>query len=233
MRASRKSDRYPKKRLAEYFSRKKFGKQQACTIINISRSGLRLLLDEKITAGSTICLAIPVPGEFAPINLKGTVQWIEARESDFISGVELTKGFDEKQLDKILTDFNFSKAKINTKKAKQTVAHGITHPEKTIHAVISKQYLPFASLKKAFSFIGTSISLFAFLLFLSLPLFFLMVRGYITSDEINVENHKKDNAVKFKGVPAHFEPAKAIADQPIVSPDAQQTVQNVPDLSKK
>ena len=192
MRTKRRFDRYPKKRLAEYFSQKKIGKQQACTIINISRSGLRLLLDEKITAGSTICLTIPLPGALVPVNLKGTIKWIEPRENGFISGVELTKELDEEQFDQLLADNNFSQDKTNAKNAKEAAANGSNHLEKTIPAVIAKEHPPFSSLKKVLSFIGTSFSLFAFLLFLSLPLFFLMVKGFVTSNLIHEDNHKKD-----------------------------------------
>ena len=128
---------------------------------------------------------------------------------------------------------NISPRKINAKNAKEAAANGSNHLEKAIPAVIAKEHLPFSSFKKVLSFIGTSFSFFAFLLFLSLPLFFLMVKGFVTSNLIHEDNHKKDSTVHLKAVPADIEPAKALVGQIIVPADAQQTDQNVPALSKK
>ena len=54
-----------------------------------------------INVGSIIFLEIPMPHEFAPLNIKGTLRWIKEKENDFIGGVEFTKVLDEVQFSKL------------------------------------------------------------------------------------------------------------------------------------
>jgi hypothetical protein len=82
---------------AQYFSREEKGSREQCGIFNISRKGvgLKFHTGKKIKIGSTIHLEMYVPRESEPINLKGTLKWIEKEGNDFIGAIELTKELDD------------------------------------------------------------------------------------------------------------------------------------------
>ena len=97
MEENRREDRrrfrlYHTKLKAQYISEESKRGWEECTIINISREGMGIKFHtcEKINVGSTIHLAIFVPTELEPINVKGILKWIEKWESDFIGGIKLT-----------------------------------------------------------------------------------------------------------------------------------------------
>ncbi len=78
---------------AQYFSREGKGSREQCAIFNISRKGvgLKFHTGKTINIGSTIHLEMYVPGQSEPINLKGTLKWIEKEGNDFIGAIELTE----------------------------------------------------------------------------------------------------------------------------------------------
>ncbi len=77
----------------QYFSREGNGLRERCVIFNISRKGVGLKFHtcENINVGSIIHLEMFVPGQSEPINLKGTLKWIEKEGNDFIGAIELTE----------------------------------------------------------------------------------------------------------------------------------------------
>ena len=107
--------RFLRQRKMQYFSEKSIGNLQEGTIIDVSRKGMRILFQEKIDIGSTICLQIPVPGASVPINVNGTLQRIQESGNDFIAGIELTKMLDDEKFRQLLMGYSLSRKKINTK----------------------------------------------------------------------------------------------------------------------
>ncbi len=82
---------------AQYFLREGKGSREQCEISNISRTGvgLKFHTGEMINIGSAIHLEMCVSRESEPINLKGTLKWIEKEGNDFIGAIELTKELDD------------------------------------------------------------------------------------------------------------------------------------------
>jgi len=82
---------------ARYFSQERKGGWKECITTNISRKGVGLKFNtpDKVGVGSKIHLAITVPKELDPIDLKGIVKRIEKKGSDFLGGVELTEIMDD------------------------------------------------------------------------------------------------------------------------------------------
>jgi len=80
-----------------YFSDSQKAGWKECTIIEISRKGMLIKCpsDEKIPAGSTICLEVYIPRQLDPVNVKGTVKWVRQTDDNLLSGIELCKLLDE------------------------------------------------------------------------------------------------------------------------------------------
>lgn len=93
----RRYTRFASKQKALYCLQERYGSWKECTIHTISRKGVGITLKENINMGSIIFLEIPVPYEFAPLSIKGTLRWIKEKENDFIGGIEFTKALDEEQ----------------------------------------------------------------------------------------------------------------------------------------
>jgi len=85
---------------AQYFLKEKKGGWEECTIINVSRKGMRIRFhpSEKIIVGSTIHLEIFVPTELEPISVKGILKRVEQEEDNIIGRVKLTEVLDEDKL---------------------------------------------------------------------------------------------------------------------------------------
>ena len=68
-----------------------------CTVLDASRGGMGIKFHTPagIKVGSIIHLETVVPSEKEPLNVRGTVKWIEQKENDFIGGVEFTDVKDE------------------------------------------------------------------------------------------------------------------------------------------
>ena len=97
----RRFTRFASKQKAQYCLRERYGSWKECTIHTTSRKGVGITLKEKINVGSIIFLEIPIPHEFAPLSIKGTLRWIKEKENDFIGGIEFTKALDEVQFSKL------------------------------------------------------------------------------------------------------------------------------------
>jgi hypothetical protein len=93
----RRFTRFASKQKAQYCLQESYGSWKECTIHTISRKGVGITIKETINMGSIIFLEIPMPHEFAPFNIKGTLRWIKEKENDFIGGIEFTKALDEEQ----------------------------------------------------------------------------------------------------------------------------------------
>jgi len=97
----RRFTRFASKQKAQYCLQERYGSWKECTMYTISRKGVGITLKEKINVGSIIFLEIPMPNEFAPLSIKGTLRWINEKEKDVIGGVEFTKVLDEEQFSKL------------------------------------------------------------------------------------------------------------------------------------
>ena len=90
----RKFIRFPV-RLSARYSKENQDKWNKCSIINISREGMGIVvfLKEKIPLGSILNLKVDVPGKKAPIFVSGTLTWIKAIKEDpefsYKSGVQI------------------------------------------------------------------------------------------------------------------------------------------------
>ena len=82
-------------RIEARYSEENQDKWNPCSIINISREGMGIVvfLKEKIHLGSILNLMIDVPGKKEPVFVSGTLNWIEALEGDpefsYKSGIQI------------------------------------------------------------------------------------------------------------------------------------------------
>jgi phage tail protein X len=226
MREKRRFLRFVKLRKIRYLLAGGMGKWQECSIIDVSRIGMKIRFYEGIDVDSTIFFVLYVPGEAVPINLKGTLKRIEGSGSDFIGGVELTERLNDETFITIMNDYSTSPGRIETASTKDVSEDAYTHTQKTIPALFSKQPLTYSSFKQVFSFISSSVSLFSLVLFLSLPVFFLMVTGYFSGYPFNGDTQKKDNVVQLKGVPSSPNPARIDSEQRITAALDNRGIQN-------
>ena len=93
----RRFPRFPANQKSQFCLQERYGNWKDCIIHTISRGGVGIALKEKINVGSNIFLEIPIPYEFAPLSLQGTLRWIKEKENDFLGGVEFKKVLDEEQ----------------------------------------------------------------------------------------------------------------------------------------
>lgn len=177
------------------------GKWQECAIIDLSRRGMKIQFHEGIAVDATIFLVLNLPGEAVPINLKGIVKRIEGSGSHFTGGVELTEKLDDKTFIKIMNGYSpcAAQGKTGTAGTKKVSEDAYTSAQKTIPALFSQASFTNPSFKQAFSFISSSVSLVSLVLFLSLPVFFLMVTGDFSGNPFTGEIQKKDEIIELKG----------------------------------
>ena len=102
MENTRRFERFPTQREAQYFLVRGKGKGQECTIINVSRKGLGILFhtNEEIDVGTYIHLEVPDTRSLETINVRGELRWYKTISNEFIGGIELNN---------ILSDVKFSK----------------------------------------------------------------------------------------------------------------------------
>jgi hypothetical protein len=88
---------------AAYISAESQWGGENCTIIDFSRTGMKakVYTSEEINVGTKVLLEVYIPGELAPINVKGTIKWVKQIESGYISGIELLEGLEEIKLSKL------------------------------------------------------------------------------------------------------------------------------------
>ncbi len=90
----RKYKRFPIELSARYVKENDRG-WKGCTVTNISRGGIGIIvyLQEKISEGALLKLAIMFPKKEEPIKATGVVRWIKEQkgEKNFIGGVEFTE----------------------------------------------------------------------------------------------------------------------------------------------
>ncbi|KPJ56526.1 MAG: hypothetical protein AMJ42_05220 [Deltaproteobacteria bacterium DG_8] len=99
----RRFSRFETQLKAKYFIKERKGGWEECTIIDISRNGMKIRFHtcEKIIVNSTVHLEIYVPKELEPIYIKGILKRVKKEESDFIGSIELTEVLDENKLAKL------------------------------------------------------------------------------------------------------------------------------------
>ena len=82
-------------RIGARYSEENQDKWNPCSVINISREGMGVVvyLKEKIHLGSILNLMIDVPGKKEPVFVSGALNWIEALEGDpefsYKSGIQI------------------------------------------------------------------------------------------------------------------------------------------------
>jgi phage tail protein X len=209
MREKRSFLRFVKLRKMRYLLSGEMGKWQECAIIDLSRRGMKIQFHEGIALDATIFLVLNVPGEAVPINLKGIVKRIEGSGCNFTGGVELTEQLDDKTFIKIMNGYSpcAAQGKTGTAGTKKVSEDGYTPAQKKIPALFSQVSFTNPSFKQAFLFISSSVSLFSLVLFLSLPVFFLMATGYFSGNPMNGDMQKKDEIIRLKGAPSITSPA--------------------------
>jgi len=215
MREQRRFLRFAKLRKIRYLLSGERVKWQECAILDLSRIGMKIQFHEGIDVDSTIFFVLNVPGEAVPINLKGTLRRIEGRGDNFTGGVELTEKLDDEIFIKIMQGYSTypPQEKMGTAYTKEVSENPYTPMQTTIPALFSKVSFSNPSWKHAFSFISSSVTLFSLLLFLSLPVFFLMVTGYFSANPMNREIEKNDRVMQRKGVPANTHPDRKAAPE--------------------
>ena len=92
MEDSRKFNRFFTLLKAQFFTDREIGRQK-CTVFSVSHKGIgiRFHTCEKINLGSTIFLKIYIDDRLEPLNVNGTLVWIEEMEKDYIGGIALSK----------------------------------------------------------------------------------------------------------------------------------------------
>lgn len=228
MREKRRFLRFVKLRKIRYLLSGERGKWQECAIIDLSRKGMKIQFHEGIAVDAAIFFVLNVPGEAVPINLKGIVKRIEGSGCNYTGGIELTERLDDETFIKIMNGYSAFAAQgnIGAASTKEVREDGDTPAQKKIPALFAHVSFTNTSCKQAFSFISSSVSLFSLVLFLSLPVFFLMVTGYFSGNPFNGDIEKKGKVVQLKGVPSSTSPAKIASEQHIPAAPDKPGMQN-------
>ena len=88
-------------RLGGHYLKENEEEWKDCTVTNISRSGMGIIvyIHERIPIGSSLQIKIVVPKRKGPLNVKitGILRWIkeEKERRNFIGGIEFTEILDE------------------------------------------------------------------------------------------------------------------------------------------
>ena len=207
MKEKRRFLRFVKLRKIRYLLAGGRGKWQECAIIDVSRMGMKIRLHQLIDVDATMFFVLTIPGESVPINLKGKLKRIEGREGYFYGGIELTERLGDETFVKIMNGYSASQGKSETAGTKEASEDAYTPKRKTIPALFLKESLTNTSCKQVFSFISSSVSLFSLVLFLSLPVCFLMITGYFSGNPSKGDMQKHDLVVQVEGVPSSTFPA--------------------------
>ena len=99
----RKYPRFGTQLKAAYISAESQWGGEACTILDFSRIGMKAKVhtSEEINVNTKVLLEVFIPGELEPINIKGTIKWVEQIENGYVSGIELLEGLEEIKLSKL------------------------------------------------------------------------------------------------------------------------------------
>ena len=99
----RKYPRYETQLKAKFISAESHWGGEDSTIDDFSFKGMRAEVhtSEEINVGTKVLLEVFIPGELEPINVKGTIRWVEQIESGYIGGIELAKGLEEIKLSRL------------------------------------------------------------------------------------------------------------------------------------
>ena len=103
--ANQKSDRRRFKRFdtlhkAHYLLKDGKGSWKVCTITNVSRKGMGIVLQaqEKVSLGSPILIRPSPSIESSPPYIIGIVRWMRKKGNDFVGGIESVKILDDENL---------------------------------------------------------------------------------------------------------------------------------------
>ena len=86
---------------AQYFTEARPGNWQPCSIMDVSKRGMRVLFHENIAADTMIFMEIFVPDEQVPVSVKGKVKWVAEEGSAFMCGLELADTLDDAKWSKL------------------------------------------------------------------------------------------------------------------------------------
>lgn len=202
-------------RKIRYLLSGKTEKWQECAIIDLSRIGMKIRFHEGIDVDSTIYFVLNVPGETVPINLTGILRRIEGTGTDFTGGVELTERLSNETFIKIMNGYSANvPQEITGTESTEGVGEAIYTPaQKTIPALFSKTSFTSPISKQVFSFLSSSVSLFSLVLFLSLPLFYLMVTGYFSGKTTKEEIQQSNAGMQVKEVPSSISQKRTVSSE--------------------
>ena len=173
-------------------------KWQECTVINFSRNGMTVFFHEKITIGSFCSFEIPIPEEETFITLTGTLQWTEESENGYKGGIALSTLLDDDNFRKLLIGHTLSGEITGTECQEDIQEFSKEVPSSSRNTLTSR---------KAF------LTLCCFLSLLSLPLLFMVVRGYSSGRSFNHDQNKKDVVLKtIEVTPLTAVPIAAVCD---------------------
>ena len=173
-------------------------KWQECTVVDFSRNGITVFFYEKITIGSLCSFEIPIPEEETFITLTGTLQWAEESENGYKGGIALSTLLDDDNFRKLLTGHNLSGEITGTECQEDIQELSKEAPSSSRKRLTSR---------KAF------LALYCLLSLLSLPLLFMVVRGYSSGRSFNHDQNKKDVVLKtIEVTPQTVVPIAAVCD---------------------
>jgi len=187
MKEKRKSFRFSNQRTARYSSAGRSGTWQECSIINFSRQGILVLVRENIQATTSMCLEIPVPGEDEPVCVRGKMQWLEKRNSDYCAGIALSTLLDDEAFRKCFSGYCLDQPTQN----KEVTYDANAYSEGVVASFGEREHATHVPTKHPVSLKGVSLSLLFLLLLVVLPLLFLNVRGYSSSSPYQGDTQKK------------------------------------------
>jgi phage tail protein X len=187
MKEKRKSFRFENHKTARYSSSERRGVWQECSIINFSRQGVLVLLRENITADTNIVLELAVPGEDDPLCFRGSVQWLEKRDSDYCAGIALNTLLDDEAFRKCFIGYRLD---LGTQR-REVTSDGNAPKNEVVSSLGGQGCSVRFPGKHLVSLKGVSVSLLFLLLIVVFPLLFLNVRGYSSSSPYKGDTQKK------------------------------------------
>lgn len=189
--------RFEHERRGNYHVAGESNKWQECTVIDFSRNGMTIFFHEKITIGSLYSFEIPIPEEETFITITGTTQWAEESENGYKGGIALSTLLDDDSFRKLLIGHTFS-GETTSNECPEDMQECSKEVSSSRNVLNSKKAL---------------LSLCFLLCLLSLPLLFMVVRGYSSGKSFNPDQNKKDVALKpIEVTPVTVVPIAAVCD---------------------
>lgn len=155
------------------------GTWQECIIIDVSRWGMKVRLQEQIDPDTPMYFVITLPGIPFPLNLRGTLTRIEKSGGDFTGGIALNDRLDDETFVRLLHGHRAPPETPEGGETQDPPAGAHPPAEKAIPALCARAPFSMATLLKACTSLRSSVSLYSILLFFSLPVVFIMVTGYL------------------------------------------------------